>query len=73
MDDAAEKQNGTNGVEKNGSEEGSVGAAQGIWLARVMPEDCENLIRYTVLRGKVVKPERQLRGGFDRGRGVMSW
>lgn len=50
-----------------------VGAAQCIWLARVMPEDCENLVRYTVLRGKVVKPERQLRGGFDRGRGVMSW
>jgi glycerol-3-phosphate O-acyltransferase/dihydroxyacetone phosphate acyltransferase len=73
LDDAAEKQNGTNGVEKNGSGEGNVGAAQGIWLARVMPEDCENLIRYTVLRGKVVKPERQLRGGFDRGRGVMSW
>jgi glycerol-3-phosphate O-acyltransferase/dihydroxyacetone phosphate acyltransferase len=77
-DPVPEQQNGTNGVEKNGngsngSAEESVGASQGIWLARVMPEDCENLIRYTVLRGKVVKPERQLRGGFDRGRGVMSW
>ncbi|KAF5003493.1 hypothetical protein FDECE_9961 [Fusarium decemcellulare] len=81
------KQNGTNGVEKNGEkngeaaesdekkeeEPGSIGASQGIWLARVYPEDCENLIRYTVLRGKVVKPESQLRGGFDRARGLMSW
>ncbi|KAL7784945.1 Sucrase/ferredoxin-like domain-containing protein [Trichoderma ceciliae] len=59
---------------KMGEEEkGDVGAAQCIWLARVRPEDCENLVRYTVLKGKVVKPERQLRGGFDRGRGLMSW
>ena len=50
-----------------------VGAAQCIWLARVRPEDCENLVRYTVLQGKVVKPERQLRGGFDRGKGLLSW
>ncbi|KAM0331565.1 hypothetical protein ACHAQA_003243 [Verticillium albo-atrum] len=50
-----------------------VGVGQCIWLGRVMPEDCENLVRYTVLQGKVVKPETQLRGGFDRGRGVMSW
>ncbi|KAF5017735.1 hypothetical protein F66182_10305 [Fusarium sp. NRRL 66182] len=69
---------GTNGVEKNGdnvngSPVHSVGASQGIWLARIKPEDAENLIRYTVLRGKVVKPESQLRGGFDRGRGLMSW
>lgn len=55
----------------DGASEG--GAAQCIWLARVMPEDCENLVRYTVLKGKVVKPERQLRGGFDRTRGLMSW
>ena len=48
-------------------------ANQGIWLARVRPEDCENIVRYTVLQGKVVKPERQLRGGFDRERGVLSW
>ncbi|KAH6605640.1 hypothetical protein Trco_004793 [Trichoderma cornu-damae] len=54
-------------------EKGDVGAAQCIWLARVRPEDCENLVRYTVLKGKVVKPERQLRGGFDRRRGLMSW
>ncbi|KAK4081057.1 uncharacterized protein Triagg1_2589 [Trichoderma aggressivum f. europaeum] len=60
--------------EKNGEEEKSdVGAGQCIWLARVRPEDCENLVRFTVLKGKVVKPERQLRGGFDRGRGLMSW
>ncbi len=50
-----------------------LGAGQCIWLARVRPEDCENLVRYTILKGKVVKPERQLRGGFDRGRGLMSW
>ncbi|PKY02564.1 putative sucrase/ferredoxin-like family protein [Aspergillus campestris IBT 28561] len=49
------------------------GAAQGIWLARVRPEDCENIVRYTVLQGKVVKAERQLRGGFDRERGLISW
>lgn len=49
------------------------GAAQGIWLARVQPEECENIVRYTVLQGKVVKPASQLRGGFDRERGVTSW
>ncbi|PWY64019.1 hypothetical protein BO83DRAFT_323187 [Aspergillus eucalypticola CBS 122712] len=49
------------------------GAAQGIWLARVRPQDCENIVRYTVLQGKVVKPGEQLRGGFDRERGVTSW
>ncbi|KAI8654498.1 hypothetical protein NCS57_01195400 [Fusarium keratoplasticum] len=49
------------------------GAAQCIWLARIRPEDCENLIRYTVLQGKVVKPDYQLRDGFDRGKGVTSW
>ena len=48
-------------------------AAQCIWLARVRPEDCENIVRFTVLQGKVVKPERQLRGGFDREKGVVSW
>ncbi|KAJ0160379.1 Actin patches distal protein 1 [Colletotrichum tanaceti] len=50
-----------------------VGAAQCIWLARIKPEDCENLVRYTVLQGKLVKPETQLRGGFDRAKGMMSW
>ncbi|KAK7446877.1 hypothetical protein CaCOL14_000178 [Colletotrichum acutatum] len=50
-----------------------VGAAQCIWLARIKPEDCENLVKYTVLQGKVVKPETQLRGGFDRAKGIMSW
>jgi (2Fe-2S) ferredoxin len=48
-------------------------AVQLIWLARVRPEDCENIVRYTVLQGKVVKPQRQLRGGFDRERGLASW
>lgn len=61
------------GEEDEKGEKSDVGAAQCIWLARVRPEDCENLVRYTVLKGKVVKPERQLRGGFDRGRGLMSW
>ncbi|ETI20339.1 hypothetical protein G647_08373 [Cladophialophora carrionii CBS 160.54] len=48
-------------------------AVQLIWLARVRPEDCENIVRYTVLQGKVVKPKSQLRGGFDREKGVASW
>jgi (2Fe-2S) ferredoxin len=54
-------------------EQGAGEAAQCIWLARVKPEDCENIIRYTVLQGKVVKPERQLRGGFDRCKQLASW
>jgi hypothetical protein len=49
------------------------GAAQCIWLARVRPEDCENIIKYTVLQGKVLKPDRQLRGGFDRNKQLVSW
>lgn len=60
-------------VTRKAEEVEDVGAAQCIWLARVMPEDCENIVRYTVLQGKVVKPETQLRGGFDRARGLMSW
>lgn len=63
-----------NGEEKKTSEGGKeLGASQCLWLARVRPEDCENLVRYTVLKGKVVKPESQLRGGFDRSKGLMSW
>lgn len=67
--------NGTNGTNGHHSEktDGELGAAQCIWLARVKPEDCENLVRYTILKGKVVKPESQLRGGFDRCKGLMSW
>jgi hypothetical protein len=53
--------------------EAQEGAAQCIWIARVRPEDCEGIVKFTVLQGKVVKPERQLRGGFDRQRGVFSW
>jgi len=49
------------------------GAQQCIWLARVRPEDCEGIVKFTVLQGKVIKPDRQLRGGFDRGKGLMSW
>lgn len=48
-------------------------AAQCIWLARVRPEHCEGIVKYTVLQGKVVKPETQLRGGFDRKKGLVSW
>ena len=55
------------------SENGLGEANQCIWLARVRPEDCEGIIKFTVLQGKVVKPERQLRGGFDRGKGLVSW
>lgn len=53
--------------------EGNGEAAQCIWLARVKPDECENIIKYTVLQGKVVKPERQLRGGFDRCKQLASW
>ena len=56
-----------------GEESQEEGAAQCIWIARVRPEDCEGIVKFTVLQGKVVKPERQLRGGFDRQRGVFSW
>ncbi|KAH8693919.1 putative sucrase/ferredoxin domain protein [Talaromyces proteolyticus] len=44
-----------------------------IWLARVTPENCEGIVKYTILQGKVVHPEFQLRGGFDKERGVTSW
>ncbi|KAF2799264.1 hypothetical protein K505DRAFT_321253 [Melanomma pulvis-pyrius CBS 109.77] len=54
-------------------DEGNGEAAQCIWLARIRPEDCENIIRYTVLQGKVVKPGSQLRGGFDRSKQLVSW
>jgi hypothetical protein len=60
-------------VNKAQEKEGTGEAAQCIWLARIRPEDCENIIRYTVLQGKVVKPGSQLRGGFDRGKQVVSW
>jgi hypothetical protein len=60
-------------VNKAQKEDGNEEAAQCIWLARIRPEDCENVVRYTVLQGKVVKPDRQLRGGFDRSKQVVSW
>jgi len=50
-----------------------VGAGQCIWLARVKPEDCEGIVKFTVLQGKVIKPKQQLRGGFDRSKGLLSW
>jgi len=58
---------------KRDAEGENEGAAQGIWLARVRPEECENIIRYTVLQGKLLKPDQQLRAGFDRERGLTSW
>ncbi|KAL3443058.1 Sucrase/ferredoxin-like-domain-containing protein [Aspergillus insuetus] len=67
---SAENRTGDEGEEASVADEG---AAQCIWLARVRPEDCENIVRYTVLQGKVVKPSTQLRGGFDRERGLISW
>ncbi|KAL5336777.1 Sucrase/ferredoxin-like-domain-containing protein [Aspergillus crustosus] len=60
-------------AETSAVETADEGASQCIWLARVRPEDCENIVRYTVLQGKVVKPGTQLRGGFDRERGLTSW
>jgi hypothetical protein len=55
------------------AKEVKLGAAQCIWIARVRPEDCENIVRYTVLQGKVLKPDYQLRGGFDRSKQLISW
>ena len=68
--------NGSEEKEKGKGKEGEgiMGDAnQCIWLARVRPEDCEGIIKFTVLQGKVVKPEKQLRGGFDREKGLVSW
>lgn len=63
-----------NGEEKEGPSKPPIReAAQCMWLARVRPEDCENIVKYTILQGKLLKPERQLRGGFDRGRQLVSW
>lgn len=59
--------------EKETEKEKDEGAAQGIWLARVRPEDCENIVKFTILKGKVVKPGTRLRGGFDRERKLISW
>ena len=61
------------GGDIDGKEAVSGEASQGIWLARVRPEDCEGIVKFTVLKGKVVKPDRQLRGGFDRARALVSW
>jgi glycerol-3-phosphate O-acyltransferase/dihydroxyacetone phosphate acyltransferase len=72
-DNGEKQENGKEEEEEEALVAGDVGAGQCIWLARVRPEDCENLVRYTVLQGKVVKPERQLRGGFDRCKGLLSW
>ena len=71
---AAKEKMGAAEEQRDGAEvEKDAGAVQCIWLARVRPEDCEGIVKFTVLQGKVVKPERQLRGGFDRERGLTSW
>ncbi|KAI9892443.1 MAG: hypothetical protein M1814_001400 [Vezdaea aestivalis] len=57
----------------SGSGSAEEGAAQGIWLGRVRPEDCEGIVKYTILKGKVIKPETQLRGGWNRERELVSW
>jgi hypothetical protein len=69
----AEDENGQEVLLDADKDEDGGEAAQCIWLARVRPDDCENIIRYTVLQGKVVKPDRQLRGGFDRCKQLASW
>lgn len=68
-EDAEALEEDRGGVRREEWGEGS----QCIWLGRVRPEDCEGIVKQTVLKGKVVKPERQLRGGFDRERGLVSW
>lgn len=61
-------------IYRKGDEEGKAEeAGQCIWLSRVRPEDCEGIVKFTVLQGKIVKPGSQLRGGFDRVREVVSW
>lgn len=68
--------NGEVNTEGNNMEKKNVWLGEGsqcIWLARVRPEDCEGIVKHTILKGKVIKPERQLRGGFDRQRGLVSW
>ncbi len=72
LDEGVEEEGGGAGVRREGGEEWGEGS-QCIWLGRVRPEDCEGIVKQTVLKGKVVKPERQLRGGFDRERGLVSW
>jgi Sucrase/ferredoxin-like len=63
----------TEDTNKERDEQEAEGAAQGIWLARVRPEDCEGIVKFTILQGKVVKPGQQLRGGFDREKSMISW
>lgn len=65
------KRNDEKGLEQDDRAMGE--AAQCIWLARVRPEDCEGIVKFTLLQGKVVKPQSQLRGGFDRTKGLVSW
>ncbi|KAK7518601.1 Sucrase/ferredoxin-like-domain-containing protein [Phyllosticta citriasiana] len=69
------QENGDKEAEKegNGTAKENREAAQCMWLARVRPEHCENIVKYTILQGKLLNPDRQLRGGFDRSRQLISW
>ena len=71
--DTAHRQMPVTGHNRERTSGGMGEGSQCIWLARVRPEDCEGIVKHTILKGKVVKPERQLRGGFDRQRGLVSW
>ncbi|KAF8473366.1 Sucraseferredoxin-like protein [Kalaharituber pfeilii] len=44
----------------------------GVWLGRVAPKHVEGIVKYTILQGKIVHPE-QIRGGFYRKTGMVSW
>ncbi|KAL8649371.1 MAG: hypothetical protein Q9226_005603 [Calogaya cf. arnoldii] len=71
--DTAHRQMPATGHHSESTNGGMGEGSQCIWLARVRPEDCEGIVKHTILKGKVVKPERQLRGGFDRQKGLVSW
>lgn len=48
---------------------GEVG--KGVWLARVKPRDVEGIVGWVL--GERGVEEEMVRGGFDRGRGLVSW
>ena len=45
---------------------------QGLWLARVAPKHVADIVKHTLVEGKVVDPE-MVRGGFNRKKGITSW
>ena len=56
--------NGENESFDGTSKSGLGEASQCIWLVRVRPQVCENMVKYMLLQWNVVKLERQPRGGF---------